>query len=113
VFDPLALTLLLAATKSIEWERGVNILQPAARKPEEDKAELDSEVTEFFDRAREKARDIDTGTYEPPEEEPIKQRSILAGLDSMWARAKKIATRDTEAEHAPLEQPTVEIENSL
>jgi len=113
VFDPLALTLLLAATKSIEWERGVNILQPAARKPEEDKAELDPEVTEFFDRAREKARDIDTGTYEPPEEEPIKQRSILAGLDSMWARAKKIVTRDTEAEHAPLEQPTVEVENSL
>ena len=68
VFDPLALTLLLAATKSIEWERGVNILQPAARKPEEDKAEPDPEVTEFFDRAREKARDIDAGTYEPPEE---------------------------------------------
>jgi septal ring factor EnvC (AmiA/AmiB activator) len=27
VFDPLALTLLLAATKSLEWERGINLFK--------------------------------------------------------------------------------------
>jgi len=35
VFDPLALTLLLAATKSLEWERGINIFEPKKRKEEE------------------------------------------------------------------------------
>jgi hypothetical protein len=38
VFDPLALTLLLAATKTFEWERGVNILAPG-KKDEEDQAD--------------------------------------------------------------------------
>jgi hypothetical protein len=35
VFDPLALTLLLAATKTFEWERGVNIFE-AKKRDEED-----------------------------------------------------------------------------
>lgn len=34
VFDPLALTLLLAATKTFEWERGVNIMAPKRKEPE-------------------------------------------------------------------------------
>ena len=34
VFDPLALTLLLAATKTMEWERGINLMLPGARRPE-------------------------------------------------------------------------------
>jgi hypothetical protein len=134
VFDPLALVLLLAATKALEWERGINIMSPTGRRPnyEPDDGPLtdkqldqlramarddlptgqvitkqslfDPEATEFFDRARERARDIDAGTYEPPEEEPVKKQSILSGLDNMWARAKKIVIRDSEAEHAPLEQ---------
>jgi hypothetical protein len=138
VFDPLALTLLLAATKTLEWERGINIMAPTNRRPdyEPDDGPLtdeqldqlramvrddlptgqvitkeslfDPEATEFFDRAREKARAMDAGTYEPPEEEPAKKKSILSGLDNMWARAKKIVTRDSEAEHAPLEQPVKE-----
>ena len=138
VFDPLALTLLLAATKTLEWERGINIMAPVGRRPdyEPDDGPLtdeqldqlramarddlptgqvitkeslfDPEVTEFFDRAREKARAMDAGTYEPPEEEPAKKKSILSGLDNMWARAKKIVTRDSEAEHAPLSQPVKE-----
>ena len=138
VFDPLALTLLLAATKTLEWERGINIMAPVGRRSdyEPDDGPLtdeqldqlramarddlptgqvitkeslfDPEVTEFFDRAREKARAMDAGTYEPPEEEPAKKKSILSGLDNMWARAKKIVTRDSEAEHAPLSQPVKE-----
>jgi hypothetical protein len=144
VFDPLALTLLLAATKTLEWERGINILQPAPRKPEYEpddgpltddqldqlraRAEIDlptgkvvakeslfdSEVTKFFDRARETAQAIDTGTYDPPEQEPIKKKPILEGLDSMWSRAKQLIVKDTEAEHAPLDKLMTEnIERDL
>jgi hypothetical protein len=121
VFDPLALTLLLAATKSIEWERGVNILQPVARRPNDNQddgsltddqlkqindklreAQEDPEITEFFERARATAQAIDAGTYEPPEEEPVKKKSILSGLDSMWSRAKQMVIKDSESEHAPL-----------
>jgi hypothetical protein len=134
VFDPLALVLLLAATKTLEWERGINIMSPAARRPnyEPDDGPLtdeqldqlratakgdlptgqvttkeslfDPEATEFFDRAREKVRAIDTDTYEPPEQELVKKKSILSGLDSMWDRAKKLVVRDSEAEHAPLHE---------
>ena len=35
VFDPLALTLLLAATKSLEWERGINLFAPKKQDEEE------------------------------------------------------------------------------
>ena len=51
VFDPLALTLLLAATKTFEWERGINILAPGKKN---DKA--DEEVKSWFDRAKDRAR---------------------------------------------------------
>lgn len=34
VFDPLALTLLLAATKALEWERNINLLAPKRKDPD-------------------------------------------------------------------------------
>ena len=130
VFDPLALTLLLAATKTFEWERENQL---------KDNDE-DPEVQSWFDRARERARFWDqqqkekpppwpfprefegvrvgTGEWQqtgpeldvPTEQEPAKsqptvKQSVLAGLDSMWTRAKKMARRDSEAEHAPLDPP--------
>lgn len=122
VFDPLALTLLLAATKSIEWERGVNILAPAPRRLEEDDQE-DSEANEFFNKAKSTAKTIDNGTYQASEEpnpykniqpdadhwyddieepKPTKKKTILEGLDNMWSQAKKLVVQDTEADHAPL-----------
>ena len=146
VFDPLALTLLLAATKSLEWERGINIMSPATRKPEYEqddgplsdeqleqlralaknelpvgqtvgKSSLFSDSQEFFDRARATAQAIDAGMYEPPDQEPIKKQSVLAGLDSMWSRAKRLVVKDTEADHAPLDhvvdEPAVEITDSM
>ena len=134
VFDPLALTLLLAATKTFEWER-------ENRLPAQD-TDLDPEVRSWFDRARERARFWDQQRVQPESEpwpfprqfegirsgtgewqqtgpeldgpdEPgsaktqsdLKQ-SVLSGLDSMWSRAKKLVRRDAEAEHAPLDQPT-------
>jgi hypothetical protein len=38
------------------------------------------------------------------------KQTVLSGLDSMWARAKKIVRRDPEAEHAPLDTPVIEAE---
>lgn len=138
VFDPLALTLLLAATKSLEWERSAK-LSPAKKESDYEpddgplstdqidqlramaavdlptgkvitKDTLFSDTTEFFDRARETAQNIDAGQYEAPEELQLKKKSVLFGLDNMWSRAKKFPTKDSESEHAPLtiEQPTDE-----
>jgi hypothetical protein len=50
VFDPLALTLLLAATKTFEWERGINIMAPGKKDEKEDN------VDSWFTRAKERAR---------------------------------------------------------
>jgi hypothetical protein len=94
VFDPLAITLLLAATKTFEWERA-NKLASARKEPEYEpddgpltadqidqlkataKADLPTGETivkdtlfpdeqEFFDRAKQTAQAIDAGIYEPP-----------------------------------------------
>jgi hypothetical protein len=127
VFDPLALTLLLAATKTLEWERGINIMAPATRRQEEKSEEDNKEVKDFFDRIRNISRAIDSETYKAPEEpnpyqnvrsdeahwydhidepEPVKKKSILDGLEGMWSRAKNLVVQDSEAQHAPLTLPT-------
>jgi hypothetical protein len=138
VFDPLALTLLLAATKSIEWERGINIVTPVARRPEEPKDEEDPELNKWFDDLKEKAKTMDAGTYQAPEEpnpyqniEPdhnhwydhvdeerpaAKEKSrfrVLSGLDSMWNHNKKQPVVDAEADHAPIEIPLVNVESKI
>ena len=91
VFDPLALTLLLAATKALEWERGINIFATKKR----DEENLDN-FEPIFDRQ-------EIPLDEPDIIAPAKKEQILAGLDSMWNRAKSLVKRDVEAEHAPLE----------
>ena len=131
VFDPLAITLLLAATKTFEWERA-NKLASARKEPDYEpddgpltadqidqlkavaKAELPTGETvvkdtlfpdeqEFFDRAKQTAQAIDTGTYEPPNKDFSKKKSILEGVSNMWSHAKKLITTDPESEHAPLD----------
>jgi hypothetical protein len=132
VFDPLALTLLLAATKTFEWER--------ENKLKGNDEDLDPDAQSWFDRARERAgfwdqqqkeksalwpfprefEGVQPGTDDwmqtgpeldvPNEQEPVKsqptiKQSVLAGLDSMWSRARKPVRRDSEAEHAPLDTP--------
>jgi hypothetical protein len=54
VFDPLALTLLLAATKTFEWERGISVLATKKNREQED-AEKES-VEPWFDHAKARAR---------------------------------------------------------
>lgn len=108
VFDPLALTLLLAATKALEWERGINIFVPK-KKDEPEYEQDDGPLTDDqIDQIRELANDdLPTGktiTKDSLFLEPTKKEQILAGLDSMWGRAKNLIKRDTESEHAPIEE---------
>ena len=37
-----------------------------------------------------------------------KKNTVLSSLDNMWVNAKKLIKKDAEAEHAPLETPTVQ-----
>jgi hypothetical protein len=144
VFDPLAITLLLAATKTFEWERSVR----AASTRKEPDYELDdgpltqgqidqlkamaraelptgetvvkdtlfSDEQEFFDRARQTAQAIDAGTYDPPTDtdQPISNTKnrfrVLSGLNSMWNRSKTTPVKDLEAEHAPINNPELQID---
>jgi hypothetical protein len=85
VFDPLALTLLLAATKTLEWERGINIMAPVARKPEPEPEPEDTKLKNFFDRARNIAKALDTNTYQAPQQsdtpvapepEPVQEQPV-------------------------------------
>jgi hypothetical protein len=108
VFDPLALTLLLAATKTFEWERGINILAPG-KKEEEQNQEDSTFTTEYSEDEPVFDREI------PPVEEaeiipstPTKKEQVLTGLDSMWNRAKSLVKRDPEAEHAPIEPMVID-----
>ena len=121
VFDPLALTLLLAATKSIEWERGI-INNKALKRPEPEYEPDDGPLTdEQIAQIKEMVKDdLSTGPIlskqslfqdpDIPDQEPIKQPSVLAGLDSMWSSAKQLVVKDTEADHAPLNFEQTEIE---
>ena len=132
VFDPLALTLLLAATKTFEWERGINIIAPR-KKDNEPKYEPDDGplTDEQINQIRTLAnKDLPTGeviekselfpkehVHEPdPEPLPSKKEQILDGLNNMWNRAKNLVVKDSEADHAPLtvnnKEPHIDDDNS-
>ena len=87
VFDPLALTLLLAATKSLEWERGINLFNSKRKEnpfddwTEEDFGNLDKSI---------KDEEPPVGNDEPvfdreeiPAEEPEPQQKF-SGFDGAW-----------------------------
>ena len=116
VFDPLALTLLLAATKTFEWERGVNILAPKRKESdyEPDDGELTQDQWNQINRLLQDAKEdlpapeIHNDIIVVNTEE--KKKSILSGLDSMWSRATASFKKDSEAEHAPLDTPQIKLE---
>ena len=56
VFDPLALTLLLAATKTFEWERGINIFEPKTKKENDEELKEEESIKSWFNRAKGRAR---------------------------------------------------------
>jgi hypothetical protein len=90
VFDPLALTLLLAATKSIEWERGINIFAPKKRDEEDPEYEQDNGplTEEQLDQIRKTAeKDLPTGEIVSkqslfPEEDMSKWNDFFSGKKS-------------------------------
>jgi hypothetical protein len=69
VFDPLALTLLLAATKTFEWEHEIDLFN-LKKKKEEDKAPFDDWTDEDFDKLNKLMQDIkeDQHTHIPVED---------------------------------------------
>jgi hypothetical protein len=122
VFDPLALTLLLAATKTLEWERGINIFAPKKNeeKYEQDDGALTDDQIDRINRMAMKIKE-DQHTHIPVEnyyavdpeiqkfvDSTVKKKSVLDGLDSMWTRAKGLIKQDTEAEHAPIEELVID-----
>jgi hypothetical protein len=58
VFDPLALTLLLAATKTFEWEHEIDLFNLGKKKEEEDKPTFDDWTEEDFDRLNKSMQDV-------------------------------------------------------
>jgi len=71
VFDPLALTLLLAATKSIEWERGINLFNLNRKKDEEEKTERKTPFDDWTDE------DFEALTKDIEEKEKAEAERIL------------------------------------
>jgi hypothetical protein len=70
VFDPLALTLLLAATKALEWERGINIFAPKKQEdevinPVEEESEPEDDIP-VFEREEIPLEEEPTPDPEPP-----------------------------------------------
>ena len=119
VFDPLALTLLLAATKSLEWERGINILAPKKRDDEDSTfTSPEDDPKPVFDRA------------DNPLEEPVEEKTRWAGFgfpmlsifhkedpeereffDRARARAQAIDAGTYQAPAEPIEQPVIDDNN--
>jgi hypothetical protein len=69
VFDPLALTLLLAATKTFEWEHEIDLFN-LGKKKEEDETPFDDWTDDDFDRLNKSMQDIkeDQHTHIPVED---------------------------------------------
>ena len=69
VFDPLALTLLLAATKTFEWEHEIDLFN-LGKKKEEDETPFDNWTEEDFDRLNKSMQDVkeDQHTHIPIED---------------------------------------------
>ena len=114
VFDPLALTLLLAATKTFEWERDIDLFNKKKKKEEEQQQEDSTFTTTYNEDEPVFDRETDIPLAEHIQEPPVvveeqkvdpgeKKKTVLSGLDSMWNRASSIFKKDSEAEHAPIE----------
>lgn len=69
VFDPLALVLLLAAQQSYRWER---------QREEEEEQQAEAEVSEFFDRGRLVARELDR---EAEQQSIVEANALLSEVD--------------------------------
>jgi hypothetical protein len=83
VFDPLALTLLLAATKTFEWEHNINLFDPKKKKSEEGKeiSTDDQDVKSWFNRMKDRARHWDNHRKQNDKEVIDENYSYVSTLD--------------------------------
>jgi hypothetical protein len=130
VFDPLALVLILAAQQSMRWER---------EEEEAHEAELEQDVEEFFDRAKQHARQLDEELaviaeanaklaeieHEPADVIiPEPERDLAAEANALLAEIEPEVpevilpvsevedTRSLAEQHPYLERPFVHFENT-
>ena len=114
VFDPLALTLLLAATKTFEWERNINILVPR-RKDTDHKTDNDPLTDEQLDQLNKTLQDAREDPPDPIIEEsaPVeKKKTSWPGFGGTWMFSKPAEsnsvtpTTEVEIEHG--QEPELE-----
>jgi len=116
VFDPLALVLILAAQQSIRWARGEDDPDPTPRKTLTRGEYIKQLRGKFIKKPQQEYDQSDNlepvvNEVEIPDEyfnesatQEDKKYKILSSLDSMWSSAKRLVKKDTEAEHAPIEE---------
>lgn len=108
VFDPLALTLLLAATKTFEWERGIDVFN-LKRKEEEEQAQLDIEIADANAQAAELNQDLDIieaeiQAHNSLEEQDQKERAKLERERNRLAKKLEGLQQELEAAEQVKEQ---------
>ena len=114
VFDPLALTLLLAATKTFEWERNINILVPRRKDPD-NKTDNDPLTDEQLDQLNKTLQDAREDPPDPIIEEsaPVeKKKTSWSGFGGTWMFSKPAesnsVTPTTEVEIERDQEPELE-----
>ena len=119
VFDPLALTLLLAATKTFEWERGVDIFAPKKRKEEEDPTYTSTvdnlePVVNRVDVPEDYFRPMDAVEQQAAQaaldeeysDEPVKKKSLWSGFGfPLLSHFGKEETKPAEVDNTADERP--------
>ena len=108
VFDPLALTLLLAATKTFEWERGIDVFN-LKKKEEEEQARIESELAEANAEATDLERDLDIIeseilAHQSLEEQDQKERAKLERERNRLAKKLEGLQQELEAAEQVKEQ---------
>ena len=104
VFDPLALTLLLAATKALEWERGINLLNSKKRKEkyEADDGLLTTDQINQINRMVAETKEETEHIEDPePDEELLVVKKRFAGFPWVFSsfddKKKTIEIHDSDA----------------
>ena len=128
VFDPLALTLLLAATKSIEWEHGVDLFAPKKKDEDEelkeakeeeesvgdepvfDKVEIPLQVPEFEEPVEEPNKKFNWAGFSFPMSSIVDSKPEPKVELTVEEPVEELDTDESEAEAKPLDRVVAEAE---